>query len=1840
MNRITSRILLALLALVCSKPLWSQEKVNITVDAGAIHSPVSPYIYGKNNSLSDDPSKALNQAQWDFLRDLGIMMFRENGGNNSTKYNWRRKLSSHPDWYNNVFPHDWDFAANSLREKLPHTQGMWSFQLIGKAARSSAYNFSSWNYNQAQWWEGVHQNLCGGGVVNPVGSEDALVEGDTSLYLENWNADSTSGILAHWFGPGGIDLDSTKIRYWNMDNEPEIWSGTHDDARPEQPEAEAFIQQYISVAKKARAAFPGIKLVGPVPANEWQWYNWNGNKIPYEGKSYVWLEFFIKRIAEEQEHSGVRLLDVLDIHFYPGETDPEHIVQLHRVYFDRNYDYPGSNGVKRSGSSSWDNSITKEYIFGRCADWLEDYMGPEHGVTFSVTETGIHGDDPNVTASWYASTLGEFSRQGVELFTPWSWKTGMYEVIHLFSNYGYDKYTPATSSLEEFVSAYPMINEQSDSLCIFLVNRHLTEEKEVQIDISDFPIRDGSYDLLQLNNLPSTETFFSRSENALHTSSVEVSENSMSLSLPPLSVSALTINSSEPDSEFGYIVAEAEAEDGVLQGVYVASSTPGYKGTGYVTGFDNDDDRVTVTLDVPESGTYKLAIRYSNSSDKTQDVGINGGFSFPVAFPDQNGFALTDAGNHYFNQGQNTVSVIKNWGWTDIDAVELYPAPIQTFNIASSPVDPDADSGAMALYEMLKMQFGYRIISGQTHSYFQELENIAGKTPMLRVGDFSPYTEGYPYLWSDGGHTLGKDPDGSTEQLMDWYQSSGQKGIISFQWHWHSPSGGDPGANNFYTEYTTFDIRQAVIPGTPEYDLIIRDIDDIAAELARFRDAGIPVLWRPLHEAGGGWFWWGAKGPEPCKALYNIMYDRMKNHHDLHNLIWVWSTPEESWYPGNQMVDIIGHDSYPGYYNYGNQKYAFDKLFQLTKGEKLIAMTENGPIPDPDACLDQGAPWLFFMSWDDLVSEQNSSDHIRAVFSHTDVLTMESENIRTGTEWRSSLYPADWKPGYKDSRGRFLHDFSHAGYHGGGVPIPHMIENIVDVSLPPFSADPTGVADVTTILQQALDQVGAAGGGVVYMPAGTYKIAIQAGKNHALVISNSNTVLRGAGPDSTYLFHDESYMRQKSIIYVAPDWAGWFSSGGQNTNIRIDLIHPTRVIPVESVSGYQVGDQVIVRNTPTEAFIAEHGMTGLWTSSGIKGVAFKRRIDSIDHDLNLLILDAPTRYPLKTRDLARVYKAKPHLQECGVEDFSIGNLENPKSGWGEEDYKLSGTGAYDSHFAQALKFEFVENSWLKNIHTYKPDVNNQDVHLLSNCLLLNMCRHMTIDSCYFQKPQYEGGGGNGYMYTLHANDCLIQNSRAKHSRHNYDFKYPFSNGNVILNCLAENSKYSSDFHMYLSMSNLFDHTILNGDWLESVFRPYGGPIHGHSSTQSVFYNSVGNQYHPTRDYIVESRQYKWGYVIGTSGEANQVKTDPVSGTQGGYSYDSSPRDFVEGVGQGNDLRPVSLYLDQLDRRMKDPTILFTYQVEIRVENQLNGEPVPGTEIAVYSDKVVSNEDGSALFSEVPESFILSISNNKYLPYADRQVVIFSDTLLTIRLEENKYNVTFELLDENSLQPFWGVRITLDEKVEVTDNEGKAYFTTFAGANSFSFQKISYRPEEGSLDVQSDTLIQFLLTRTHGDVKIRLKEGNTPVNNAEVKIGDDSLLSSSLGLAKFLQLPIDQAYHFSVSKEAYVFKEGDFLLTTDTTIDVSMEKISSAVYPNTEESDIRIWPNPTSGILYIELQSQDKMKVQILDLSGAVIMERITGGTEARLNISSLPEGIYTLYITGDRHVFRKLIMKS
>lgn len=1289
------------------------------------------------------------------------------------------------------------------------------------------------------------------------------------------------------------------------------------------------------------------------------------------------------------------------------------------------------------------------------------------------------------------------------------------------------------------------------------------------------------------------------------------------------------------------LVAEAEAENADLFGVNINNSIPGYSGTGYVTGLDEVDDKFIFTVYLPEQNFYTLVIRYNGSNGaKSQKLSINNRPASSVWFPETESWENLEAGKFLLEEGENTITIIKDWGWTHFDKIEVYQAEKNVFNIANNLVDENATEETRNLYEFLKLQFGYRMISGQTTSYFTELKEIAGATPIINNDDFSNYTEGYPYKW-DNGHVFGAVDDGRVNRMIQWYKSTNTKGIVAFQWHWHSPSGGQPGNNNFYTDNTSFDIREAVKEGTEEYNLIIRDIDAIAAQLKKFDDEKIPVIFRPLHEAGGGWFWWGAKGPEPCKKLYDLIFDRIKNHHQLHNIIWVWSTPETDWYPGNDKVDIIGYDSYPGEYNYTTQKPMFDKLFSLTKGEKLIAMTENGPIPDPDECFVQDAPWLWFMSWDKLVESQNTSEHIQQVFDNNHVITLESNNARTDNLWRSSLYPEDWSPGYSDGEGRFLHDFSYAGYHQGEKEIPFIENNLVDVTQPPYNADNKGRTEVTSIIQQALDEVGQMGGGVVYLPAGMY--LVNPGNNEsALRIKYSNTIIRGAGTDSTFLLNNTTSMREKSIIWLMGDWCTWANDSETTTKLKSDLLYPTRIIPVESVEEFQEGDNIILRTDGTQAFIEEHNMAGVWEDWAAR-VMFLREIDSIDAKNNLIYIDSPTRYFMKKRDNARIYKAKEHIVECGVENLSIGNIQSEKAGWDEEAYSTPGNGAYDVHASYAICVKYAQNCWIKNVNTYQPDTNSDDFHLLSNGILLDQSRNITVDSCFFQKPQYEGGGGNGYMFTLSSNDCLIKNCRGNDSRHNYDFKFPHSNGNVIYNCIGENSKYASDFHMYLSMSNLIDNFSVDKDYLESTFRPYGGSVvHGYTSTQSVFYNTKGLAYHPNKQYIIESKQFGNGYVIGTSGEATKVMLDPVQGTVNGYSYNSSPRDFVEGIGTGVDLYPHSLYLDQLKKRMQANTSLPKYKVTINIIQSDTEEPLSDCQIQLLNQQKITDGSGKAVFNSADGLLIIDLAKENFFTQTNKQILIYSDTTLTFRLVPEEYNVTISVHDNSTGQIFEGVPITFSNTNEVTNSLGEAYFTVPGGTFEYSVNKQLFENVSGTVEIKSDTTIYFYLVRTNANIKFKLTEENstTPINKATIILGNDTLITSALGIANFRNLLVDTTYSYLISKGGYVDVTGNLYLKNDTTVNLELigyPTVSGAVNDN----KFRIWPNPANNEITVQLP--DKFingNIEILDANGEILKKiQIKSGNKISIFVNDLSSGIYLLKAESDNIQFRRVFIK-
>ena len=290
-----------------------------------------------------------------------------------------------------------------------------------------------------------------------------------------------------------------------------------------------------------------------------------------------------------------------------------------------------------------------------------------------------------------------------------------------------------------------------------------------------------------------------------------------------------------------------------------------------------------------------------------------------------------------------------------------------TAGAAAAPVpeklaDPLAAPAARVLMQNLVNDYGRRTWSGQHEARaIPFIEKTTGRRPLIVEGDLVNY--------SPSRVARGSQPTNYTENLITLAKAGH---VIACCWHWNAPTNlldtpDQPWWRGFYTPATTFDLAKALADtNSADYGLLLRDIDTIAVQLKKLSDANIPVLWRPLHEAPGGGFWWGAKGPQPFKQLWRLLFHRLTTDHGLHNLIWVFSTDKPNlnfeWYPGDDVVDVIGFDGYPKDRT-DVLKPAWERFMKRFDGNKLIALTEFGGVPDIERMQQHDVRWAWFASW-------------------------------------------------------------------------------------------------------------------------------------------------------------------------------------------------------------------------------------------------------------------------------------------------------------------------------------------------------------------------------------------------------------------------------------------------------------------------------------------------------------------------------------------------------------------------------------------------------------------------------------------------------------------------------------------------------------------------------------------------------------------------------------------------------------------------------------------------------------------------------------------------------------
>ncbi|MFZ4715463.1 MAG: glycosyl hydrolase family 28-related protein [Bacteriovoracaceae bacterium] len=500
------------------------------------------------------------------------------------------------------------------------------------------------------------------------------------------------------------------------------------------------------------------------------------------------------------------------------------------------------------------------------------------------------------------------------------------------------------------------------------------------------------------------------------------------------------------------------------------------------------------------------------------------------------------------------------------------------------------------------------------------------------------------------------------------------------------------------------------------------------------------------------------------------------------------------------------------------------------------------------------------------------------------------------TPWRSSLYPYNWQPGTKDQSGRFLHDFSYAGYRKGEVAIPINPPGLTYNVFTGFGADPYGKYNSTPEIQAAINAASSAGGGIVYIPPGYYKI------DGELVVTSSKVVIRGAGPTLTKLRFSST---PSSLAHI-----GFYGNAlsGPELFLAQDAENLSTMIKIQNASSLRVGDDISIGWKITDNFIDEHKMSGIWSiRRDFWWPIFQRKIVAINTRVtpNVVYIDIPIRYNVKTRDFASIRKVTGYLEESGIENLGISNVTSYVKAW-------------TKNGVTAIVLSSVKNGWVKNIKSFSPpEDKSQLYHLQSTGIKVEYSKNVTVTNSQMEGSQNRGANANGYLFKItNSNEILIRDSAGFRGRHNFIQSGDFgTTGCVFLRVDSRDSRgfqsvmdavgmpYFSEYHHSLAMANLVDQSTLYDGWL-AYNRGMESSGSGHTSSQNVFWN--------TKNGTILSYQYGYGYVIGTTNTSVSIN---ASSALSHYAKDTSPVDFIEGIGQGAGLIPQSLYEDQLTQRL-------------------------------------------------------------------------------------------------------------------------------------------------------------------------------------------------------------------------------------------------------------------------------------------------------------------------------------
>jgi hypothetical protein len=378
--------------------------VQLAVDCRAPDQPISPYIYGIANGGDKIWGNLQTASRW--------------GGNRTSRYNWQTgNTNAGSDWFFENH-NDGGYTDFLDRNRKYGLRGAITIPMLGwvaKDAASSGFPVAKLGAQKAtdQWRPDAGNGLRPDGTPLPPGPPTETSVPAPPEFMARWVA----AILKRAKSP-----QDRGAHVFFLDNEPELWNSTHRDVHPEPLTYDELLDRTLRYGTAIRGADPGALIAGPA-AWGWSAYFYSAKDLA-EGAAAApdrrahgdvpLVPWYLAQLAEHEKRTGQRLLDILDLHYYP---------QAQGVYSDAADATTAALRI-RSTRSLWDPTYKDESWINDTVQLIprmKDWVAKNHpGLATSIGEYNFGAEKHISGGLALAEALGRFGTTGLDYAFYWT----------------------------------------------------------------------------------------------------------------------------------------------------------------------------------------------------------------------------------------------------------------------------------------------------------------------------------------------------------------------------------------------------------------------------------------------------------------------------------------------------------------------------------------------------------------------------------------------------------------------------------------------------------------------------------------------------------------------------------------------------------------------------------------------------------------------------------------------------------------------------------------------------------------------------------------------------------------------------------------------------------------------------------------------------------------------------------------------------------------------------------------------------------------------------------------------------------------------------------------------------------------------------------------------------------------------------------------------------------------------------------------------------------------------------------------------------------------------------